>query len=490
MSIFAWLYLNYIVAETLKEKTAKGLFWGFTNNGVQQLIGLAFGIILGRLLDQADYGMMTMIAIFPLIAKELQNSGFTVALTNMKVPTHRDYNSVFWFNIIVGCGLYLLLFLVSPLIAKFYHEQELVSLCRYAFLTIPLSALGTAQSAVLFKNLKVKQQAKAGMFSVLISSIIGAAMAWMGCKYWSLATQSIVYIGLNTMMIWHYSPWRPTLEIDFEPVRRMFPFSCKMLATNIAIHINNNVLNILLGRFFTKEIAGTYSQANTWSSKAAYLVQGMVQQVAQPILVGLNDERDRQLMVLRKMMRFTAFITFPLMFGLAMVAKEFIILAITEKWIKSAELMQYLCVSWASIPLTVLLSNMILSKGKSGTYFWCTITLAVLQLVQMAVLARYGMRTMVIGFVVLTCLWLFVWHHFTRLLTGYRLDMFLKDIIPFALVAFGVMVITHYLTLSIANLWLLFFSRIVIAALLYFIIMKVAHAKILDECIQYIRKKK
>ena len=477
------------MSETLKEKTAKGLFWGGLSNGVQQLVGIVCGIIFGRLLSQADYGMMAMIAIFPLIAKELQNSGFTVALTNLKAPSHRDYNSVFWFNIIVGCSLYVILFFASPLIAQFYHEPELTKLCRYAFLVIPLSALGTAQSAVLFKNLKVRQQSKAGIFAVLISSMIGVAMAWMGFKYWSLATQSIVYIGLNTLMLWHYSPWHPTFEFDFEPVKRMFPFSCKMLVTNIAIHINNNVLNILLGRFFTKVVAGTYSQANTWASKSSYLVQGMVQQVAQPVLVGLNDERERQLMVLRKMMRFTAFVAFPLMFGLALVAREFIVLAITEKWIESAKLLQYLCVSAASVPLSYLLSNMIISKGKSDIYLGCTVTLAALQMVLMWVLYRYGIQTMVLGFVALTCLWVFVWHFFTRRLTGYSLVMFLKDTVPFAVIALSVMVATHFLTLSIENLWLLLLARVIMAAILYFAILKMAHAKILDECVQFVRKR-
>ena len=477
------------MSETLKEKTAKGLFWGGLSNGVQQLVGIVCGIIFGRLLSQADYGMMAMIAIFPLIAKELQNSGFTVALTNLKAPSHRDYNSVFWFNIIVGCSLYVILFFASPLIAEFYHEPELTKLCRYAFLVIPLSALGTAQSAVLFKNLRVRQQAKAGMFAVLISSMIGVAMAWMGFKYWSLATQSIAYIGLNTLMLWHYSPWRPTFELDFEPVKRMFPFSCKLLATNIAVHINNNVLNILLGKFFTKVVAGTYSQANTWSSKCSYLVQGMVQQVAQPVLVGLNDERERQLVVLRKMMRFTAFVAFPLMFGLALVAREFIVLAITEKWIESAKLLQYLCVSAASVPLSYLLSNMIISKGKSDIYLGCTVTLAALQMVLMWVLYRYGIQTMVLGFVALTCLWVFVWHFFTRRLTGYSLVMFLKDTVPFAVIALSVMVATHFLTLSIENLWLLLLARVIMAAILYFAILKMAHAKILDECVQFVRKR-
>lgn len=56
--------------ESLKEKTAKGLFWGGMNNGVQQLLGLVFGIVLGRLLDPSDYGMTAMLAVFSVIANE------------------------------------------------------------------------------------------------------------------------------------------------------------------------------------------------------------------------------------------------------------------------------------------------------------------------------------------------------------------------------------------------------------------------------------
>ena len=92
------------------------------NNMVQQLVGLVFGIILGRLLSPEDYGMMAMISIFSLIATTLQNSGFTTALSNIKNPLPRDYNAVFWFNIIVGISLYLLLFFSAPLIGDYYHN--------------------------------------------------------------------------------------------------------------------------------------------------------------------------------------------------------------------------------------------------------------------------------------------------------------------------------------------------------------------------------
>ena len=85
--------------ETLKQKTAKGLFWGFINNGTQQLLNLFFGIFLARLLTPADYGMVGMLTIFSLIAGSLQESGFIAALANKKEITHDDYNAVFWFSI-------------------------------------------------------------------------------------------------------------------------------------------------------------------------------------------------------------------------------------------------------------------------------------------------------------------------------------------------------------------------------------------------------
>ena len=82
--------------ETLKEKTAKGLFWGGMSNAAQQLLNLGFGIILARKLSQADYGLVGMLTIFSLIAVSLQEGGFISALNRKKEVSHRDYNAVFW----------------------------------------------------------------------------------------------------------------------------------------------------------------------------------------------------------------------------------------------------------------------------------------------------------------------------------------------------------------------------------------------------------
>ena len=456
------------------------MLWGGLNSGIQQLVGLAFGIILGRLLSPSDYGMMAMISIFSLVATALQDSGFRTALTNIEHPKDDDYNSVFWFNIIMASSLYLILFFAAPLIGEYYHTPRVVPLCRYAFLSIVIASFGTAQSAYLFKHLRAKQQAEAGALAVILSSLTGVGMAFAGMAYWSLATQGLVYVGINTLLQWHFSPWRPSIHgITFAPVRRMFRFSCKILATTIMTHVNNNVLNILLGHYFTPRDTGNYNQAYQWNTKCYSLVQSMVAQVAQPVLVSLNGEEGRQKDVFRKMMRFTAFITFPLLFGFGLVAKEFIVTAIGEKWLASAQLIQILCVSGATMPLSTLFSNMIISKGRSGTFFWCTFTLGLVQIATMVLIWPMGIRSMVIAYTILNTSWLLVWLFFVRRLIGYGYWMFFCDVMPFALAAAGVMGVAYIATMPLSNLIALLISRFIIAVVLYYVVMKIARVKIL-----------
>ena len=131
---------------SLKEKTAKGLFWGGFSNGIQQLLNLGFGIVLARLLDASDYGMVGMLTIFSAIAAALQEGGFISALTNRKETLHKDYNAVFWFSLMCSTTIYILLFFAAPLIADFYDTPELIPLSRLSFLGFVISSMSIAES--------------------------------------------------------------------------------------------------------------------------------------------------------------------------------------------------------------------------------------------------------------------------------------------------------------------------------------------------------
>ena len=227
---------------SLKERTARGLFWGGLSGGVQQLLALIIGICLARRLAPGDYGIVAMLTVFSLLAWNLQESGFTSAIGIKKNITHADYNAVFWFSVGVSILLYIVLFLAAPAIAAFNRTPELTLLARVSFLGFVISSFSVVQSAYLFRNLMVKQRMIASFVAVCAGGAVGIVLVYSGYAYWGLIAQDLTFKAVVTAAYWAMSPWRPRLRFDMKPVREMFAFSSKILATNILTTLNNQFL--------------------------------------------------------------------------------------------------------------------------------------------------------------------------------------------------------------------------------------------------------
>ena len=477
------------MSESLKEKTATGLFWGAMNSGTTQVLNLVFGIVLGRLLSPADYGIVGVLTVFTVIAGNLQSSGFTQGLINLKHPTRNDYNSVFWFNVLVSLTVYAVLFFCAPLIAKFFHEPRLTTLSRFVFLTFLISSLGITSNAYMTKNMMNRELMVCGGVALLGSGTVGTVLAFNGFAYWSLAWQQVVYITLLNLCRFYYTPRIANFHIDFGPVRRMFRFGMRLLVTNIINTLSQNVLTFIFGRLYPMHAVGNFSQANKWNTMADSFVANTVGQIAQPVMVSVKEEPGREKQVFRKMMRFTAFLSFPAMFGLALVANEFILLTIGPKWTGSVILLQMLCVGGAFVPFYTLYQNLAISRGRSDIYMWCNVGQIALQILIIVVLHSFGINVMVAAYSLFLILWLAVWQYIAYRMVGVTVLETLKDLGPFCLAAFMTMAVTYVLTSFLHGNALLFLSRVVIASVVYFIVMKLSHAVILEECLAFAKAK-
>ncbi len=476
--------------ETLKEKTAKGLFWSIINSGSTQVLNILFGIVLARLLVPEDYGIVGVLTIFVVVAGNIQASGFSQAVINLKSPTDNDYNSVFWFNIIAGLTSYAILFCCAPLLADYFNQPVLVYVSRVLFLVIPLSACGIMHNIHMIKNMMNRELALVGIVALLMSGAVGVLMACFGCSYWSLVCQQIAYTMVLNIGRLFFVEWHPTFQIDFGPVKRMFPFSVKILFTNIINTLSQHALTFIFGPLFPIKAIGYYTQANNWCTKAHGFVSGALGQIVQPVFVSVGDERERNQRVFRKMMRFGALIAFPLMFGLAMVADEFIVSLLGAKWKESALLLRILCVSGAFMPFYMLYQQFCISKGRSDIYLWCNVIQIILQIVIILFCARYGMTAMVAVYSLFTILWLVVWQIITKHLIGLRMRDVCRDILPILIAALGVMILTFFSTVFIANQWLLLGVRIVMAAALYVFLIRITDKEMWNEAVAFVKKKK
>ncbi|HBI89697.1 MAG TPA: flippase, partial [Sphingobacterium sp.] len=278
-----------------------------------------------------------------------------------------------------------------------------------------------------------------------------------------------------------------------KPIRDILGFSSKILVTNIFININKNIYAAILGRHYTAEELGYTVNPNRWSIMAQNILTNMVNNVTQPILKEIEDDKDRQVRVFRKLISFTAFLAFPMLLGLTTVAQDFITIAITDKWAQSAIFLQIFCIGAAFDSVSNVFSNLIISKGKPEVYMRNIIVFGLLQIAILFFGKSLGLELLIGLTSALNALWIFVWYISAKPYMNYSFRYLLTDIFAYALLAAISCLAAHYATAAIANLYLRFASTIGIAVCSYIIVNRIFKPSILLELYHYfltvIRKK-
>jgi O-antigen/teichoic acid export membrane protein len=342
----------------------------------------------------------------------------------------------------------------------------------------------------MFKNLMVKQQAQITISATLFSGLIGIILVVNGFSYWSLAIQSVSYNIIGSCLRCIVSPWRPTFHIDFSPLKKIFSFSSKMLLTNILLQINLNTFSVLLGKFFNATQLGYYSQGNKWMGMLNQLIGGAIDIIAQPVIVQVNHNKERETRIFRKIIRFISFVSFPAFLGLAFIANEFITITIGEKWLPSVLFLQILC-GWGIIaPFFVLYTQLIISHGKSSTYFNGILLTGISQIIMFAITYHFGIVCMTIGYVINFFLGMFFWHYNAKKYISINVSHLLRDILPYFTIAMISIFISFILTYYIENIYLRISGKILFTTIMYVSILYLLKSTILIESINLIRKKK
>lgn len=432
--------------------------------------------------------MVALLAIFTAVGSSLQQGGFIAALINRPEVKHEDYNAVFWFNILVSFSIYLLLFFSAPLIAAFFDRPELIWLSRVLFLSFLIASFGIVPVAYMFRNLMVKERAIIDVVSLAIAGTVSLILALNGWGYWGLAIQMVASLFVSTVLRWLWVRWKPSLHINWKPLMEMFPFGLLMMLTEIFNKISENITPALLGYYFTATEAGNFTQGDKWMKMGRAVTSGMIIGIAQPIFVQIASEQEKKVQVIRKLVRFIAFISFPSMLGMAFVSPELIELAITDKWLGSVPVLQLLLIWGAFSPIAEIYKNLVISAGEARIYMRVTILFGIMQLLLLFFTIRYGLMVVTIVYISSYLLSLWLWQFVCGRLVPIRWWYLIKDITPYLLITLFVLGVTGYLVRPVVNLWLRLIFKIVLAAALYVLIIWRSRSVIFQESVQFLMK--
>jgi len=455
---------------SLRQKTIHALFWSFLERMGQQGIQFFISIILARLLLPEEFGLIAMLTIFMAIAQSFINSGFGQALIQKQDVTHIDECSIFYFNIFVGILAAACLCLAAPRIAAFYNQPLLTPLTYALSLNLIINAFGLVQTTLLTKHIDFKTQLKVSMIATMLSGTIGVTMAYKGFGVWSLVVQSLTSTLFRTILLWFFNTWRPSLIFSLTSLRTMFAFGSRLLASGLLDTLFTNIYLVVIGKLFSPVSLGFYTRAKGLQQLPVSNLSSIISRVTFPVFSSMQDDKPRLKRGVRKALTMLVMINFPLMVGLAVVAKPLVIVLLTEKWLPCVPYLQLLCAVGMLYPLHVINLNVLNAQGRSDLFFRLEIFKKVFITVSILATYRWGIEAMLLGQIVTSCIAYYLNSYYSGKILKYPIFEQIKDLFPYlaASVVMGsfIWILGKYMSMGPG---LILVAQIVAGILSYFI---------------------
>lgn len=453
--------------QSLKYKTAKGLLWSsverFSVQGVQFLVML----VIARLLDPSDFGLVGMLAIFLAVAQSLIDSGFSQALIRKQDRTEVDNSTVFYFNIVVSAVLYLILYAIAPWVSDFYNEPQLCSLMRVLCLIVIVNSFAVVQRAIYTASINFKTQAKASFIAALASGLVGVWMAYNGYGVWTLVWQQLLNAGINTLLLWIYSNWYPRWAYSWKSFRELFAFGSKLLASGLLDTLYTNIYLLVIGKIFNASSLGYYTQADRFTKLPSSNITGILQRVTYPVLCSIQDDDERLREDYRKLLRLSAFIIFPMMCLLAGVAYPLVELLIGEKWRFAATLIIPLSFTMMWWPIHAINLNLLQVKGRSDLFLRLEIIKKIIGVTVLVLSIPFGLLFMCYAGIATSIICLVINTYYTGKLIQVGFLMQMKDLSGSLIVSMAIFVVAYFLSFVSDNIIIQLLLALLISAVLF-----------------------
>lgn len=369
------------MAGSLKEKTAKGVSWGFIDNILSSGITAAATIVLARILSDSDFGIIGMTSIFLTLSTSLVDSGFHGALVRKKEVTEKDKSTVFFFNLFVSLLMYGVLYLTAPYIASFFKVELLSPIIRILGLSLIINALSIVQKVILVRRMDFRTQAIVSSAASIVSGGLAILAAVLGYGVWSLVIMQLSKFTVSTLMLWILSKWYPAFSFSLSSFKEMFSFGGRLLVTSLISTLWNEMYSFIIGKMYSASLLGQFSRADKVKNMVTSNIGTVMQKVSYPVLASIQDERERQKQVFRKIIKTTMLLAFTAVFGMWAISESFVVTVFGDKWLPSVVYLKIMCLSGIFLPLMVCCANVINADGRSDITLFLEILKTVFALV-------------------------------------------------------------------------------------------------------------
>ena len=432
--------------QNIKGKVLSGLVWMFGERISAQLVTFIVSIVLARLLEPSSYGAIAIVNIFIALANVFVVSGFGNSLIQKKDADDKDFSSVFYFNIVMGVIVYIIIFISAPYIARFYDLQILCPALRVMGLRLIVAGINSVQSAYVSRNMMFRRFFWSTLGGTIGSAVVGITMAYMGFGIWALVAQYMFNSVIDTLVLWFTVKWRPKLLFSFNRLKSLFSFGWKLLVSSLLDTGYNNLRSLVIGKMYTSEDLAFYNKGKSFPNLVVVNINSSIQSVLFPAMAGAQDKKDEVKAMVRRAIRISSYIMFPMMAGLALVAEPLIKLLLTEKWLSCVPYLQISCFVFAFMPIHTANLQAIKAMGRSDIFLKLEIIKKIMGLAVLIAVMGYGVLAIALSSMAVTVVSAFINAYPNRKLLNYGYIEQIRDlfngIVPLIVMSIAVLIVS------------------------------------------------
>ena len=421
--------------EEKKTRIISNFIWRFAERCGAQCVAFVVSIVLARLLLPEDYGTISLVTVFTAILNVFVDSGLGNALIQKKKVDDVDFSTVFYFNIVVCCALYLLMFFIAPFIAKFYGRLELIPVIRVLSLTLVLSGVKNVQQAYVSRNMIFKLFLYSTLCGTVGAAIIGIVMAYLGFGIWALVAQQLFNATTDTFVLWITVKWRPKGLFSLKRLKSLLEYGWKLLLSALINTGYENLRALIIGKMYSSSELAYYNQGYRFPNVIVSNVNSSIDSVLFPVMSSVQDDREAVKQMTRKSIKTSVYIMAPLMMGLAFMADTVVRLVLTDKWLECVPFLRIFCITFMFYPIHTANLNAINAMGRSDLFLRLEIIKKVFGVALLISTMRFGVMAMACSMLVssVTSQIINSWPNRKLLHYGYLEQ--LRDIMPSILLA-------------------------------------------------------
>ena len=415
----------------LKTENRWGIFWNILNQGGRTIIGLILTVILTRLLDPRDYGLLALTTVAVGFSAIFIDFGFKKALIQADEVSDTDYSTIFWFNLLIGTVCTLIIFLLAPFIANYYEEPLLTNLIRCVSVNCILVSLTLVQIARYTRDMNFALQTKVSLIGMVGGGAVGVAMAYTGFGVWSLVAQLLVTQLLQVVLYFYLLRWFPARTFSRDSIRRYQKFGASIFGLGVLSTIAAELDYLVIGRIAPISELGFYQKGRSLNRLPSSLSSSVILTALFPTLSKLKNDEPAFRRMFRDTDEVIALVIVPVFALLYVVSEPLITVLFSTRWLESADYFRLLCISGFLYPLSALRVNTVVAKGKPQWLFWESLVLNPVKIGSLILLGYFYGIIGIIGAVILVqYLDFFTLVYFCKKLNSGTISEQFKNLLP------------------------------------------------------------